>query len=69
MTTKKKFSYEKAVEEIENIIEEIELEELNVDDLSVKVKKVAQLLRDCKGKLQETKDDVNNLLTDIKAKD
>jgi exodeoxyribonuclease VII small subunit len=65
MTTKKKFSYEKAVDEIENIIEEIEKEELNVDDLSAKIKKVAKLLRDCKSKLQETKDDVNNLLTDM----
>ncbi len=60
-----KFSYEKAVAEIESIIEEIENEKLSVDELSDKVKKVSQLLRECKKKLTDTKDEVNELLSSM----
>ena len=60
-----KFSYEKAITEIETIIEEIETEGLSVDDLSVKVKKVALLLKQCKSKLTDTKGEVDQLLQDM----
>ncbi|MDA3890616.1 MAG: exodeoxyribonuclease VII small subunit [Salinivirgaceae bacterium] len=60
-----KFSYENAVSEIEKTIEEIENEDLSVDELSDKVKKVASLLKKCKQKLIDTKGDVDQLLTDM----
>lgn len=63
MTTK--FSYEKAITEIEEIISEIENEELSVDDLSNKVKKVSILLKSCKKKLTDTKGEVDKLLLEM----
>lgn len=60
-----KFSYEKAVAEIEAIIEDIENEDLSVDDLSDKVKKVSQLLKNCKKKLVDTKGEVDQLLNEM----
>ena len=60
-----KFSYEKAVAEIEAIIEEIENEELSVDELSNKVKKVSALLKSCKKKLTDTKGEVDQLLSEM----
>jgi len=57
-----KFSYEKSILEIESIIEEIENNSLNVDELSDKVKHVAQLIKSCKKKLSDTKSEVDQLL-------
>ncbi len=57
-----KFSYEKSILEIESIIEEIENDSLNVDELSDKVKHVAQLIKSCKKKLADTKSEVDQLL-------
>ncbi|HAM99547.1 MAG TPA: exodeoxyribonuclease VII small subunit [Marinilabiliales bacterium] len=60
-----KFSYEKAILEIETIIDEIENETLNMDELSDKVKYVAQLIKSCKKKLVDTKAEVDQLLKDM----
>ncbi len=55
-----KFSYEKSILEIESIIEEIENNSLNVDELSDKVKHVAQLIKSCKKKLSDTKSEAHS---------
>lgn len=60
-----KFSYEKAIAEIETIIDEMVNQELNVDELSIKVKKVTQLIKSCKKKLTDTKAEVDDLLNQI----
>jgi exodeoxyribonuclease VII small subunit len=60
-----KFSYEKAITQIEAIIEDIENEDLNVDELSEKVKEVSILLKNCKKKLVDTKGEVDQLLIDM----
>ncbi|MCT4603210.1 MAG: exodeoxyribonuclease VII small subunit, partial [Marinifilum sp.] len=51
---KKKISYSEAIAEIEETIMLIENEELDVDDLSEKVKRVSELLVICKAKLNST---------------
>ena len=51
---KKKISYSEAIAEIEETIMLIENEELDVDDLSEKVKRVSELLAICKTKLTNT---------------
>jgi len=61
----KEFSYEKAIAEIEATIEEIENEELSVDELSKRVKKVSALLKNCKKKLTDTKGEVDLLLSEM----
>jgi exodeoxyribonuclease VII small subunit len=57
-----KFSYDKAIAEIEQIIDEIENDALDVDKLSEKVKKATTLIQQCKKKLSDTKAEVDNLL-------
>jgi exodeoxyribonuclease VII small subunit len=62
---KKEHSYNEAINEIEDILSKIENEELDVDDLSSKVKRVSMLIKKCKKKLTETEDQVQKILEDI----
>ena len=64
MTTKD-LSYEKAVEEIETIIKDIEYGELSVEEVNEKIKRAAYLLEYCKKKLGKTKKELNKLLDNI----
>ncbi len=63
--TSKKVSYNEAMAEIEDILEKIENEELDVDDLAEKVKRVSVLLKICKDKLQKTNDEVEKILKEM----
>lgn len=63
--SKKNLSYKDAVAEIEEILSKIENEELDVDDLSAKVKQVSTLISFCKKKLHETEAEVEKILKDI----
>jgi exodeoxyribonuclease VII small subunit len=62
---KKKITYKDAIEEIEEIVSLMENEELDVDDLTVKVKRAAQLLKFCKEKLYETENEVAKIMKDM----
>ncbi|MEE4197598.1 MAG: exodeoxyribonuclease VII small subunit [Bacteroidales bacterium] len=61
----KELSYNEAINEIEDILSKIENEELDVDELSSKVKRVSVLIKKCKKKLTETEDQVQKILEDI----
>ncbi|TLX70442.1 exodeoxyribonuclease VII small subunit [Labilibacter sediminis] len=63
--TKKKVGYVDAITEIENILSKIEDNELDVDELSDKVKRVSALLKICKDKLHKTEVEVENILKEI----
>lgn len=64
MTTKK-VKYSDAISEIEEIITKIENEECDVDDLAEKVKRISTLLKICREKLQNTNEQVEQILKDI----
>ena len=64
MTTKK-VTYNEAIYEIEEILEKIENEDLNVDELAEKVKRVSLLLKICKEKLQSTNEQVEQILKEM----
>ncbi|MGB9745905.1 MAG: exodeoxyribonuclease VII small subunit [Bacteroidales bacterium] len=64
----KKISYGEAIAEIEEIIRKIEQEELDVDELSDKVKRVSFLINYCREKLRNTEEEVNNILKEIEKK-
>ncbi|MCK5729739.1 MAG: exodeoxyribonuclease VII small subunit [Draconibacterium sp.] len=64
MTTKK-ISYNEAMTEIEEILEKIENEELDVDELAEKVKRVSVLLKICKDKLHKTNKQVEQVLKEM----
>jgi len=63
--TKKKVGYVEAITEIEDILAKIEDNELDVDELSDKVKRVSVLLKLCKDKLHKTETEVENILKEI----
>ena len=63
--TKKTIGYAEAIKEIETILRQIEMDELDVDDLSEKVKRVSMLIKLCKEKLHNTEVEVEKILNDI----
>lgn len=63
--TKKKLSYTDAIGEIEEILQQIENEELDVDELSAKVKRVSALIKTCKDKLHKTEEEVEQILKEM----
>ena len=58
-------TYKDAVSEIDQVLEKIENEELDVDELSEKVKRVSILIRFCKEKLHKTETEVENILKEM----
>ena len=61
----KKLSYNEAIAEIEAILEKIENEELDVDELAEKVKRVSVLLKLCRDKLLHTNEEVEKILKEM----
>jgi len=61
----KKTTYQEAIDEIELILSQIENEELDIDELSEKVRRGAFLLKFCKDKLQKTNEEVEKILGEM----
>lgn len=61
--TKQEITYKAAVAEVEEILGKIEEGELDVDELTINVKRVTELLRICKSKLQKTEAEVTKILS------
>lgn len=62
---KKKQTYNEAIQEIEKIMSLIESEELDVDELSTKVKRAVELITECKEKLRATEEEIEKILDEI----
>jgi exodeoxyribonuclease VII small subunit len=60
---KQQIKYSEAITEIEEILELIESGELDVDELTGKVKRVSQLIRLCKAKLHDADEDIKKILS------
>lgn len=60
-----KLNYKDAMAEIESIVAKLEDNQLDVDELSGKVKRVAELIAFCKSKLHETEEEVEKILKSI----
>jgi len=63
----KEISYTEAFEELQRIVQEIEEGGISVDELSIKVKRAAQLIQLCKSKLSRTEEDVNQILKELEG--
>lgn len=59
--------YTDAFEELQQIVLEIEEGEITVDELAVKVKRAAKLIKICKNKLATTEEDVNEILKELEG--
>jgi len=62
---KKEFSFNEAVIEIEDILKNIESGNLDVDKLSVEVKRASELIKQCQKKLRSTEEEINSIFKDL----
>jgi exodeoxyribonuclease VII small subunit len=62
---KKEFSFNEAVIEIEKILRNLESGVLDVDKLSVEVKRASELIRQCQKKLRSTEEEINSIFKDL----
>lgn len=60
-------AYTAAFEELQLIVQEIEEGGISVDELSIKVKRAAHLIKICKSKLTSTEEDVNQILKELEG--
>jgi len=56
-----KSSYEKAYEELQEIIAQLNNDEIGIDELSKKVKRAQKLITSCKSKLRNIEEDLHDL--------
>lgn len=62
---KSEFSFNSAVIEIENILHNIENGNLDIDKLSVEVRRASELIKECQKKLRSTEDEINSIFKDM----
>ena len=62
---KKEFSFNEAVIEIEDILRNIESGDLDVDKLSVEVKRASELIKQCQKKLRTTEEEINSIFKEM----
>ncbi len=60
-------NYTAAFKELQQIVSDMEDGEITVDELSVKVKRAAELIKICKEKLSSTEEDVSQILKELEG--
>lgn len=61
--------YSKSIKRLEEIIEKIENEEIDVDELSERVKEAVLLIKVCKGKIEKAELEVKQVVEDFETED
>ena len=61
----KKETYNEAIEKLRMIVADIERGELDIDDLSLKVKEASRLIQLCKEKLFKADEEVKKILEEL----
>ena len=61
----KEQNYAAAFEELQQIVGEMEMGNISIDDLAIKVKRAAELIHLCKSKLKATELDVQKILDEL----
>jgi len=59
---KKSFKYREAMRELNMILDSLQSEDIDVDELSSKVKRATELITICRQKIQNTELEVQNIL-------
>ncbi len=62
-------TYDKAMEELEGILEAVEEESISVDELDQKIKRARELIRFCRERLRATEESVNTVLEDMEEEE
>ncbi len=66
---KNEIKYSEALEELQNIVQDLQDENIDVDELSAKVKRAANLINTCKQKIQDTEFQVKTILDKFEEKE
>jgi exodeoxyribonuclease VII small subunit len=59
-------NYEAAVKELEQIVSKMENDELDIDQMSVQLKRAQELMKLCKDKLTKTDEEIQKILANNK---
>ena len=62
--SKEEMKYEKAVSELEEIVDKMERDELDIDQLSEQLKRAKVVVKLCKDKLTKTDEEIKKLLSE-----
>jgi exodeoxyribonuclease VII small subunit len=62
---KKEFSFNESIIEIEGILSNIESGDLDVDKLSIEVKRAADLIKLCQQKLRSTEEEIDSIFKNL----
>lgn len=62
MSTKQTDTYQKAMEELQEILSQLEREEITVDQLAAKVERASLLLKQCEDRLKSTEEKVKKII-------
>lgn len=62
MPAKKKETYSQAIERLEKIVRQIDSNELEIDELSEKIKEANEIIAFCTGKLTKVDQEIEKLL-------
>jgi exodeoxyribonuclease VII small subunit len=54
-------NYEKAYQELQGIVQELQNGQIGIDDLSTKIKRAAELIQFCKEKLRNSETELQQL--------
>jgi exodeoxyribonuclease VII small subunit len=58
-------TYKAAIEELEQILNDLEREEIGVDELSTRLARAAKLMEFCKARLKSTEEEVARILKNL----
>ena len=58
----KKINYEKSLTEVQSIVNELQENEIGIDDMAKKIEKAVSLIQQCRQKLRQTEEKVDDLL-------
>ena len=59
---KEEMKYEEAMQRLETIVSQIENDELDIDELTARLKEAKQMLKTCRDKLTKTDKEIRKLL-------
>lgn len=63
----KKLTYSESIQEIENILAQLENDNLDVDTLTEKIERAAELIKTCKEKLLKTDSEIQKILDEMES--
>ncbi len=65
----KEIKYSKAIEKLDEVIHKIEQEDVDVDELSLRVKEAVQLIEMCRSKIEKADLEVKQIVQTFQSQD